>query len=90
MLNGMPARAPHPHIRCDLLVPGTASVQLSSNVLADDLTKAPLIGSVDILVDPGNALECPINPLSLDFLQPLLDSLNPSSLRMLTLWLPLA
>jgi hypothetical protein len=76
MLNGLPARAPHPHIRYDPLVPTAASVQLSSNIIASGLTKVALIGCVDTLIDPRNDLECPINPLSPDLLQPLLDSLE--------------
>ena len=41
---------PNTHIRSDLIVPASTSVQLASNVLADNLGQAAFVGGVNILV----------------------------------------
>ena len=64
---------PQTHVGRDLIVPATASVQLASNVLADDLPQPPLVGSVDVLVDAGLDLEGVVLPFLEDLLETTLD-----------------
>lgn len=51
---------PEPEVGCDLVVPASSGVQLSSNVLADNLGQSSLVGGVDVLVvSLGNKLQQP-------------------------------
>lgn len=63
---------PQAHVGCDLLVAGSAGVQLASNLLANDLRESALVGCVDVLVvlldDKGVCA-----PFFGDLLEPALD-----------------
>ncbi len=41
---------PDSHISCDLIVPAPSCVQLSSNLLSDDLRQTTFIGGVDVFI----------------------------------------
>ena len=41
---------PQPHVRSHLIVPRAASVQLASDLLADELGQPPLVGSMYVLI----------------------------------------
>lgn len=59
---------PDPHIRSNLIVPAPASVQLATNILANNLRQTPLIRRMDILIIREN-LEFPVLPLLFDLLE---------------------
>lgn len=63
---------PKTHVRRNLLIPAASRMQLSANILADNLAQASLIRSVNVLIVVLNH-EAVRRPLFLDLCQALLD-----------------
>lgn len=74
-LEQLSTHQPNPHISCNLVVPASASVQFSTNILSDDFRQSSFVGSVDILVIRED-LECALLPLLFDLFQSSLDFLS--------------